>query len=277
MILTIDIGNTTTNFGVFDRGRLASHFAIGTQVWRVPEEVALHIRTMAVARHADLKHVSQALVCSVVPRMTDLLTQALRIVDIKKSRLVGRDVMVPLRNKYEFPEQVGQDRLVGAYAALQTYKTDCIICDFGTAITIDIVKVGKGRSSRSSLTTHHSPLTTPGEYLGGVIAPGLGMSLDALATRTALLPRVELTEPPELLGRDTVNSIRSGVVYGSAALCDGLVGQLKAKYAPKATVVATGGDGPLIAKYAHCVDHVRPHLVLEGLSHLASTPAKKPS
>ena len=257
MILTIDIGNTTTNFGVFDRGRLASHFAIGTQSWRVPEQIALHIRTMAVTRHADLKHVSQTLVCSVVPRMTELLTEALRIVDMKRPRLVGRDVMVPLKNKYEFPEQVGQDRLVGAYAAWKAYKGACIVADFGTALTIDVV-------------------TRAGEYLGGCIAPGLGVSLDVLATRTALLPRVELTEPPELLGRDTVNSIRSGIIHGWAALCDGLVGQLKAKYAPKAVVVATGGDGPLIAKYAHCVDHVRPHLVIEGLSHLASAPAKKP-
>ena len=285
MILTIDIGNTTTAFGLFarpgagegragDKGKLKAHFAIGTQSWRVPEQVALHIRTMAVTRHADLKHVSQALVCSVVPRMTDLLTQALRIVDIKKPLLIGRDVMVPLKNKYEYPEQVGQDRLVGAYAALMEFKQDCIVCDFGTAVTIDIVKAVNKSRSPSPLTSHLSPF---GEYLGGVIAPGLGMSLDALNTRTALLPRVELTEPPELLGRDTVNSIRSGVVYGWAALCDGLVGQLKAKYAPKAVVVATGGDGPLIAKYAHCVDHVRPHLVLEGLSHLASAPAKKPS
>ncbi len=269
MILTIDIGNTTTSLGLFDKGKLKAHFAIGTQSWREPEQVALHIRTMAVTRRADLKRVSQALVCSVVPRMTDLLTAALRIADIKTLRLVGRDMMVPLKNKYEYPEQVGQDRLVGAYAALSLYKKDCIVCDFGTAVTIDIVKAGKFRGrSHSTFDIRHSTLA--GEYLGGVIAPGLGMSLDALATRTALLPRVELTEPPELLGRDTVNSIRSGVVYGWAALCDGLVGQLRAKYAPKAVVVATGGDGPLIAKYAHCVDHVRSHLVLEGLSYLIS-------
>lgn len=273
MILTIDIGNTTTNFGVFDRGKLTSHFAIGTQPWRAPEEVALHIRTMATTRQADLAHVSQALVCSVVPRMSDLLTQAMHIVGIKKLRLVGRDVQVPLKNEYHYPEQVGQDRLVGAYAALMKFKQDCIVCDFGTAVTIDIVKVRKRLRSHSPLTTDHSSL---GEYLGGVIAPGLGMSLDALATRTALLPKVELTEPPELLGRDTVNSIRSGVVHGWAALCDGLVSQLAAKYAPKAVVVATGGDGPLIAKYAKSIHHVRPHLVLEGLAHLASSTSSKP-
>jgi len=138
---------------------------------------------------------------------------------------------------------------VGAYAALKTYKRGCIVCDFGTAITIDVV-------------------TRKGEYLGGVIAPGLGISLDALATRTALLPKVELRKPPELLGRDTANSIRSGILYGTAALCDGLVLALKRRYAPNATVVATGGSSPLIARHARTIVHLRPHLVLEGLRRL---------
>jgi type III pantothenate kinase len=151
-----------------------------------------------------------------------------------------------LKNRYTYPEQVGQDRLVGAYAAWQTYRRNCIVADFGTAITIDMV-------------------TKAGEYLGGVIAPGLDISLEALATRTALLPKVELREPPELLGRDTANSIRSGLLYGCVALCDGLVTQLKRCYAPNAIVVATGGSSYLIAKHARTIDHLRPTLVLEGL------------
>ena len=139
---------------------------------------------------------------------------------------------------------------MGAYAAWRTYKNDCIVADFGTAITIDVV-------------------TKAGEYLGGVIAPGLEISLEALATRTALLPKVALKEPPELLGRDTANSIRSGLLHGCVALCDGLVAQLKAKYAPRATVVATGGSSGLITKHSRTIDHLKPHLVLEGLAQLA--------
>jgi len=123
------------------------------------------------------------------------------------------------------------------------------VADFGTAVTIDVV-------------------TQQGAYLGGLIAPGLELSLDALATRTALLPKVELREPPELLGRDTANSIRAGLVYGCAALCDGLVDQLKRRYVPGATVVATGGASALIARHAKTIDHLRPHLVLEGLARL---------
>jgi type III pantothenate kinase len=114
-----------------------------------------------------------------------------------------------------------------------------------------------------------------GEYLGGVIAPGLELSLETLAHRTALLPKVSLKAPPSLLGRDTAASIRSGLVYGAAAFCDGLISRLKARYAPKAVVVATGGSAPLLTRYARSLTRVRPHLVLEGLLALSRlTPAR---
>jgi len=184
--------------------------------------------------------------------MASVLVQALQSLEAVPLRIVGQDITVPLRNRYAYPEQVGQDRLVGAFAAWRAFKRDCIVADFGTAITIDVV-------------------TAKGEYLGGVIAPGLDISLEALASRTALLPKVELKEPPELLGRDTANSIRSGVLYGCAALCDGLVGQLKRRYAPRAVVVATGGASGLVAKHARSIDHLKPHLVLDGLYHLTAS------
>ena len=246
MILTIDIGNTTTSFGVFDKEKLASQFSVATQPWRTPDEVTLQLKALAKSRNLHLGHAEQIVICSVVPRMLSVLTESLRSLEGVSQRIIGQDLKVPLKNKYAYPEQVGQDRLVGAYAAWKSYKKECIVADFGTAITIDVV-------------------TKKGEYLGGIIAPGLEISLEALASRTALLPKVELKEPPELLGRDTANSIRSGVLHGCVALCDGLVAQLKKKYAPKAAVVATGGASSLIVKYAKSIDHLRPHLVLEGL------------
>jgi len=182
--------------------------------------------------------------------MTSVLVETLTSLHDVSIRVVGQDVNVPLKNRYTYPEQVGQDRLVGAFAAWRAYKRDCIVADFGTAITIDVV-------------------TKSGEYLGGIIAPGLDISLDALASRTALLPKVELREPPELLGRDTANSIRSGLLFGCVALCDGLVTQLKRRYAPKAVVVATGGASKLIAAYARTINYLKPNLVLEGLSQLS--------
>ena len=260
MILAIDIGNTTTSFGVFERGRLRSQFAIATQSNRTPDEITLQLKALAKVRRLHLRRASQIILCSVVPRMSSVLIQTLRAMKTVPIRVVGQDLQVPLINRYAYPEQVGQDRLVGAYAAWQEFGKgrghDCIVADFGTAVTIDVV-------------------TKQGEYLGGVIAPGLELSLDALASRTALLPKVDLREPPELLGRDTANSIRSGIVYGGAALCDGLITQLKRRYSPKAEVVATGGASSLLAKYAKTITHLRPHLVLEGLYALSHTPVPR--
>lgn len=251
MILAIDIGNTTTSFGVFEGKKLASQFAVGTQPSRTPDEITLQLKALAKSRKLHLRRAKQILLSSVVPRMSAVLIQSLKSLDAVPIKVVGQDILVPLINRYTYPEQVGQDRLVGAYAAWKRFKRSCIVADFGTAITIDVVTKNR-------------------EYLGGVIAPGLEISLEALATRTALLPKVELKEPPELLGRDTANSIRAGLIYGCAALCDGIVTQLKARYAKDAAVVATGGASPFIARHARTLQHLRPHLVLEGLNALSA-------
>ena len=260
--LAIDVGNTTMSFGVFRNGRLAHRFTLPTHPLRSSKALAKDLRAVSAARRNALAVVERTIFCSVVPSATAALKGALRELTGQPVCVVGQDLHVPLTNRYTYPEQVGQDRLVGAYAAWKLYGQgrgaggvgrgkDCIVCDFGTAITIDVV-------------------TKTGEYLGGIIAPGLDISLEVLATRTALLPQVELRKPPELLGRDTANSIRSGIVYGCAALCDGLVSQLKRSYAPNAVVVATGGDSSLITSYTHTIDHVKPHLVLSGLNQLSS-------
>ena len=269
MILTVDIGNTSIHLGLFERGKLRKQVSLPTHVARSQTELTRWFRR--VAPSPEPRAPSQAIICSVVPWATPAMARALRAAGVGQVRVVGKDLKVPLKNRYRYPRQVGQDRLVGAYAAWSEFgdgalrrraagrsperarkreSRGCIVCDFGTAITIDVV-------------------TKAGEYLGGVIAPGLEISLEALASRTALLPKVELKEPPELLGRDTANSIRSGILYGSAALCDGLTARLKRQYAPKAVVVATGGASPLIAKQARTIDHLRPNLVLEGLLQLS--------
>ena len=253
MILAADIGNTHTTFGLFKGHRLVRTFAVSTQAWRSGRGPRL-----------PKVRADQAIVCSVVPWATPKVAKAIRALGVRRVKVVGRDVKVPLKNRYRYPRQVGQDRLLGAYAALRTYKRDCIVCDFGTAITIDIVKANRPFRSDSALCTPHSAIPQ-GEYLGGVIAPGLELSLETLAHRTALLPKVSLKAPKELLGRDTPSSIRSGIVYGTAALCDGLVLALKRRYAPNATVVGTGGSAPLIARHARLIRRLRPHLVLEGL------------
>lgn len=249
MVLAIDIGNTTCNFGAFESGRLRKRFALPTHPIGTPRRVAAQLRRLAARHRVRIDGTTSVVLCSVVPRLSSIVVQALRLLGARRIAVVGKDVRVPLVNRYRYPRQVGQDRLVGAYAAWKEFKKTCIVADFGTAITIDVV-------------------TKKGEYLGGVIAPGIDISLEALATRTALLPKVALKEPPELLGRDTANSIRAGLIYGCAALCDGLVIGLKKRYAPGAVVIATGGASPLIAKYARTINHLRPHLILSGLSKI---------
>ena len=261
MLLAIDIGNTSIHAGLFKGRVLRRQFILPTRLARSATTLKRKLRASGVQK---------AIVCSVVPWATTAVTRALREIGIKPV-VIGRGIRVPLINHYRYPRQVGQDRLVGAYAAWcefgggasrkrsarrnpergrQAESRDCIVVDIGTAITIDVV-------------------TKKGEYLGGVIAPGIGISLEALAARTALLPKVALREPPELLGRDTANSIRSGLLYGCVALCDGLVTRLRRRYAPGAVVVATGGSSALIAKHARTINHLKPHLVLEGLYQLS--------
>ena len=252
-ILAVDIGNTAIHVGLFDRGRITRQLSVPTAWARHP------VRLRQALGRIALRRAECAILCSVVPRATAPVARALRAVGCSCVCVVGKDIKVPLKNRYRKPQQVGQDRLVGAYAAWFQYgrgqgtggkRRDCIICDFGTAVTIDLV-------------------TARGEYLGGVIAPGLELSLRALAERTALLPRVKLAKPPEPLGRTTEHSIQAGAIYGAATLCDGLVGLLKARYAPSAVVVATGGAAGLVAPLSRTIQHVQPHLVLQGLYRLA--------
>jgi type III pantothenate kinase len=247
MLLAVDIGNSSIHFGLFRGRRLAHAFAVPTKNLRLTN-----------SRQAALRCAQEAIICSVVPRATPKVAATLRRLGVRRVRLVGRDVRVPLKNRYRRPREVGQDRLVGAYAAWQGYarrqgkaRRACIIADFGTAITIDAV-------------------SRKGEYLGGVIVPGLQISLDALAERTALLPRVSLKRPSTLLCRDTATSIRSGLVHGFAALADGLIGRLRAQYAPGARVVLTGGVSPLLHPFLRTPHALRPFLVLDGLRLLAA-------
>jgi len=242
MLLTVDIGNSTTRFGVFRGARLLRTFSRPTALWRATRERGRIPTGLA----------EQAIICSVVPWAAPKIRRSLRAAGCCRIALVGREITVPLKNRYRHPRQVGQDRLVGAFAAWTTYQRDCIVADFGTAITIDLV-------------------TRKGDYLGGLIAPGLEMSLEALASRAALLPRVRLSSPRGLLGRDTAGSIRSGIVYGASALCDGLIEALKARYAAKAKVIGTGGGAGLISRYARQIDLVQPNLVLRGLQILAQS------
>ncbi|HEX9780890.1 MAG TPA: type III pantothenate kinase [bacterium] len=245
-VLAVDIGNTNVDVGVFQGSRLVRRAALPTDPSASARQWAARFARLGLPRRAD-----RALVCSVVPRATAGVAGALKTLIQGRILVVGRDVQVPLRNRYADPGQVGQDRLVGAFAAWAAYHRACVIVDFGTAVTFDVV-------------------LPPGDYLGGLIAPGLDLSRRALAAHTALLPEVPLKAPRALLGRTTRESIRSGLIHGSAAMVDGLVERLKRAYAPSALVIAAGGSARLVSRYAASIDLTRPHLVLEGLRLLAA-------
>lgn len=193
------------------------------------------------------KHrIENAIVCSVVPDATRTLEIDLINLLHKTPVILGKNLKIPLKNLYRYPKQVGQDRLVNAYAAVRLYRAPAIIIDFGTAITFDVVSAKK-------------------EYRGGMIIPGLGISLDTLAEKTALLPKIKLGKPCELIGRDTRNSILSGIIYGYSTLTDGLIRKLKAKINNKPVVIGTGGNINLIADYCREIDKIDINLTLKGL------------
>lgn len=236
--LVIDIGNTNTSFGVFNGKRLI-------RSWDIPTE--------KISAKADLKLkkiiFEKVIICSVVPKVTERLKANLN----KKSKIqpliVGHNLTVPIKNLYSNPRQVGQDRLVNAYAGLKIYNAPLIIVDFGTAITFDLV-------------------SEKGAYLGGIIVPGLNISLEALFEKCALLPKVNLSNPKSLIGKDTKTSILSGILNGFGCLCDGLILKLKKQFNKKPIVIATGGNVELMRKFSKQIDKVDKNLTLKGLNLL---------
>lgn len=165
----------------------------------------------------------------------------------RRPYIIGKDIKGFIKNSYRKPKEVGTDRLVNAYAGIRLYGAPLIAVDFGTAVTFDVVSRNK-------------------EYLGGMIIPGLSISLDALASRTALLPRVSLKKPSEFIGRDTKSSILSGIIYGFAALTDDLAERIRSKIGRGAKVIGTGGNVELISKYCRYIDKIDTNLTLQGLN-----------
>lgn len=246
MLLAVDIGNTNIAIGLFKDKRLRKKFyfpTVSSYSHRFFSEFKKNIDSLDL----DISSIKAAVVCSVVPSASRHITE------IFKNRfgidcfLVGRDIKVPVKNLYKRPKQVGQDRLVNAYACLKYYGKPAIIVDFGTATTFDY-------------------LDSKGAYCGGLIAPGVEISLDALAKRTALLPKIELKEPKDLIGKDTIESMRSGVLYGLASMCEGVIEKIRKRYASKAIVVATGGLASFFAPYCRHIEHIDADLTLKGLN-----------
>jgi len=237
MLLAVDIGNTNISFGIFKGDKLLKRLALPASGYNLKK-----LR----AKLAGFK-ITDVVICSVVPKLTRLLAQGLRRFTGRRPYIIGKDFAVPIKNLYRCPGEVGQDRLINAYAAILLYGAPVIAIDFGTAVTFDVISRKK-------------------EYLGGLILPGLNLSLDALNKYTALLPRIKLNRPDEFIGRDTRVSMLSGIVYGFAALADDLSARIKNKIGRNALVIGTGGDIKLILDYCRVFDIIEPDLTLKGIN-----------
>ena len=238
MLLAVDIGNTFITLGAFRGRRLVKRATL-------PTKSKAHLRGLKNFISGNI--IEAAIICSVVPQATVALAKALRRLLGTEPYIIGKNIRVPVKNLYRKPKQVGMDRLVNAYAAIMLYKPPLVAIDFGTAITFDVV-------------------SKKGEYLGGMIIPGLRISLEAMAERTALLPRIKLARPKEFIGKDTRNSMLSGIIYGFAALTDDLSQSLKRRIGKNARVIGTGGNIELICKYCKKIDVVDRDITLKGLN-----------
>lgn len=246
MILAIDVGNTHTVAGVYEGEELAYHWRFVTEPERTADEYGVLLQSLFAARDVRLSAVAGIIVSSVVPSMLrtveNLAEKYFRIAPL----IVGPGIKTGMPILYDNPREVGADRIVNAVAAYERYRAATIIVDFGTATTFDYV-------------------TPAGEYLGGAIVPGVGISLDALFHKTAKLYRVELVKPPRIVGRNTVNAIQSGIYYGYTALVDGMVEGIRRENGTPARVIATGGFATLIAAESRTIEDVDEFVTLAGL------------
>lgn len=236
MLLTIDIGNTNITFGLWKNSKLTKKFDLATKEYTLAQ----------VKKLLKNKKPDDVVICSVVPQATRKLELEFTRWLGKKIKIIGKNLKVKITNRYRQPSQVGQDRLINAFAGVSLYGSPLIVIDLGTAVTFDVI-------------------SAKNEYLGGMILPGLAISLDSLCQRTALLPKVKVAQPKEFIGRDTRNSMLSGVIYGFASLTDDLCRKIRAKIGKNAKVIGTGGNINLLAKYCRSIDRIDPDLTLKGL------------
>jgi type III pantothenate kinase len=217
MLLAIDIGNTNIVLGLYQAKKLITHWRLATQAERTADEYGVILTQELAARFFD-----------------------------RDPLIVGPGIKTGMPILYENPKDVGADRIVNGIAAYDKYRDACIVVDFGTATTIDLI-------------------SKKGEYVGGAIAPGLSISLEALVQRASKLPRIEIIKPKEVVGRNTVNSIQAGIFYGYVGLVDGLVKRIQKEQNIQVKVIATGGLAPLVASECATIDEVDEFLTLEGL------------
>ena len=248
MLLAVDVGNSNTVLGAFDGETLTQQWRMSTRAEATADELGVTLRGLAASAGVDLGEIRAVVVSSVVPALnSSVIGMCTRYLHLEPL-LVGPGVRTGMQIRYDNPREVGADRIVNGLAAFRKYGGPTIVIDFGTATTFDAI-AGNG------------------DYLGGAIAPGIRISMDALFARAAKLPRVELAVPPEgvTIGKNTVESMQAGFVFGFVGQIEGIVERMTEELGGTCKVVATGGLAGLISDHARCIDVVDDRLTLDGL------------
>jgi len=246
MILVLDVGNTNIVLGVYSRKELVYSWRISTNKHKTADEYGIQIRVLFQYAEIDYKQIKAVVLSSVVPPIMPALESMAEKYFGIKPLVVGPGVKTSMPIKYDNPKEVGADRIVNAIAAIEIYGGPLVIVDFGTATTF-------------------CAISKSGEYLGGAIAPGVGISTEALVAKAAKLPRIELVKPKTVIGKTTITSMQSGIIYGFVGQVDGIVNRIKGEMGTDAKVVATGGLAEMISRESSTIDIVNPNLTLEGL------------
>jgi type III pantothenate kinase len=246
MLLVLDVGNTETTFGLFEGETLSKRWSVSTTLNRTQDEWAALIKILFDMAGFSPSELDGIVISSVVPPVDPVLKSAFEAYLSMEPLFVAPGIKTGIQILYENPLEVGADRVVNAVAAAKLYELPAIVIDFGTATTFDLIN-------------------SEGNYLGGVIAPGLAISADALFTRAAKLPKVEIAKPRKVVGKSTVSSIQSGLFYGYASLTEGIVKRIRNESGEIKTVIATGGLAKLISPECPFIDEIDEDLTLKGL------------
>lgn len=246
MLLAIDIGNTNITVGLFEGDDLKATWRISTGVHRMPDEYGMMLLDLLHHRGVEAAAVTEGAISCVVPPLLTIFNEMFQKYFNVQPLVIGPGIKTGIRIRYENPRELGGDRISNTAGALSLYKPPIIVVAMGTATAFDTI-------------------SREGEYLGGAVAPGIGIAAEALFTRTAALPRVDLVRPRKAIGGNTPAAMQSGIIFGYAGLIEGIVTRIQEELGEKATVVATGGYASVVAAETRVIDKVNPHLTLIGI------------